>query len=84
MAAAKKATARSLGAGVDEVVPYPRGKDKNATGADRVSAPIFHLQLAVSSDDILGLLGRIGVPAKTPSRLDLIDDRRRLSRACPP
>ncbi len=68
-----------LRAGVDEIVPYSRGQNKNAAGANRMSGAVFHLQLAAACDDILRLFGGIGVPAKTPSGFDFLDDRRRLS-----
>jgi hypothetical protein len=42
------------------------------------------VQLAGSSDDVLRLLGLIGVPAKSLARLDLEDDWRRLVCAVTP
>ncbi len=38
------------------------------------------MQLAGAGDDVLGLLGLIGVPAESRARLDLEDDRRRCVR----
>src|SRR5215212_9170290 len=45
---------------------------------------VVTVQLAGPRDDVLGLLGLIGVPAEPASRLDFEDDRRRLVRPVSP
>src|SRR5262249_52212219 len=42
---------------------------------------LLGLQLALAGDDVLGLLGGVGVPAELAARLDLVDDGRGLARA---
>jgi hypothetical protein len=50
--------------------------DEDTTWADREDA-VVPLQLARTGNDVLRLLGLIGVPAEATTRLDLEDDRRR-------
>jgi hypothetical protein len=37
---------------------------------------VFEIELAVSRDNVLRLLGRVGVPAEPLARLDLVDNGR--------
>jgi len=53
-----------LRTGVGEVVSDRRREHKDAVGPDRVSAAVFHIQRARAGDDILRLLGGIGMPAQ--------------------
>src|SRR5262245_60293989 len=42
---------------------------------------VFHEQLAGAGKDVLRLFGGVGMPAEPSTRLDLVDDGRRLGRA---
>src|SRR5262245_36664321 len=72
MAAAKNATARK----VSLPVLARSWRDENAAGPDFVLGAVFQPQLAGPSEDVLGLLGGIGVPAEPSAGLDLVDDGR--------
>ena len=65
---------QGLGAGILEIVPDRRRQDEDASGADGMSGAVFHLELAGAGDDVLRLLGGVGVPAQPLAR------RRRSSR----
>ena len=69
-----------LRSGVDQVVPDVGREHENAARPDREDA-VVTMQLARPGDDVLRLLGLVGVPAESRARLDLEDDRGRLVRA---
>ena len=68
-----------VGAYVGEVVPHVRRQHEHAARPDRIVA-VLGLQLALAGDDVLRLLGGVGVPAELPAGLDLVDDGRGLAR----
>src|SRR5437588_5031906 len=74
-------SAQRFFANVDQVVPYRRGNGKNAAGPHPVRGTVFHVQFSLTGDNVLCLFGRIGVPAEPFSRLNLVHNRRRCSRA---
>ena len=58
----------------------PRSATRRRCRARPNECCVFHAKLALAGDDILRLLGGVGVPVELPSGLDLVHDRRRLSR----
>jgi len=67
-------------ADIDEVVFYRRWNRKNTSRTNAVGAAIFHAQFSGTSNDVLGLFGRVGVPAETMPGLNFIRDGRRCGR----
>ena len=74
---------QGLLARVGEVVSQRRRQDENAARPDLVLAAVFQAKFAGAREDILRLLGRIGMPAEAAARLDLIDDGRGRGRSVP-
>ena len=68
--------AERLFAGVLKIVAHRRRQHEDAAGADGMRRSIFEIELAGPGDDILRLLGRVGVPAEPLARLDLVDNGR--------
>jgi len=66
--------AESFGAGIDEVVPQGGGQDKDAAGTDWKFLAAFDLQFAGARNDVLALLGCVGVPAEAAAGFDFVDD----------
>jgi len=66
---------------IDQVVFHRRWNGKNTPRTDAVGAAIFHVQFPGSGDNVLRLLGGIGMPAEPFPRLDLINDRGRCGGA---
>src|SRR5262245_37164322 len=82
MAAAKKATARSVSfTGILDVVAHRRGLHEHAARSDRDYGAVLDIELARAGNDVLRLFGRVGVPAKALARFDLVDDDRGCRRA---
>jgi hypothetical protein len=67
---------QGLLAGIGEVVAHRGREDENAAGPDLVLGAVFQPQLAGASEDVLRLLGGVGVPAEPSAGLDLVDDGR--------
>ena len=59
-----------LPARIDEIMPHRRWQDENASRPNLMVASVFQTQLSRAGDNILGLLGRVRVPAKTMAGLN--------------
>ncbi len=68
-------------AGIGEVVPHRRRQNENAARPDLMLAAVFQAKLASAGEDVLGLLGRIRMPAEPPAGLDLVDNGRGRGRS---
>jgi hypothetical protein len=68
-------------AGVGEVVAQRRWQHEDTSRPHLVGGAVLEMEFAVAGNDVLRLLGRIGVPAKPAARFDLVDDGRRCRRA---
>src|SRR5882757_4181240 len=65
--------AQRFRADIGKIVPHRGRKHEHAAGPYLIVA-LFGAQLALAGDDVLGLLGGVGVPAELAARLDLVDD----------
>jgi hypothetical protein len=50
-------------------VTHRRRQHEHAARADRVGRSVFEIELALPRDDVLRLLGRVGVPTEPLARL---------------
>jgi hypothetical protein len=66
--------AQRLLAGVLEVVSHRRRQDEDAARPDRQGGAVFQIELAGAGDDILRLLGGVGVPAEAAAGFGLAAD----------
>src|SRR5262245_14580585 len=81
MAAAKKATARSVSLPVFSTSWRIGVGCTNAARSDRDYGAVLDIALTRAGNDVLRLFGRVGVPAKPLARFDLVDDDRGCRRA---
>jgi hypothetical protein len=66
--------AQGLLARVLEVVTHRRRQDEDAARPDRVGRSVLEIELPLPGDDVLRLLGSVGVPAESLTGLDLVNE----------